>query len=341
MTSNPWQWWQDALEGRFGPINLNKPEQGYYRINWPMVGGALLPIIYWYTPKGTLKCAIGEKPIDNGEAIGLWSRASKHPISITMNDHWVAHKTWPDQSEAVTRSLQKQEPPPAQPASRSQAVDAPPAAGDNAPPPEGSWEWFRDLMDDLVREAEKLIAAGPAKTKAEADAAADLSERLSKFDKAKPADLAANDPALTKEMRETVDRYKIRTQLWVNTKKKAEIFATLKQVVITPFLSALKKKADADAKAEAARRAEAIRTGAPVEVDMIPKAMKTTVGGSRGRAVHLVPMKFAVIADYDVVLKYFADHDKVKDLIQVLATAAVRAHVTPPGCTVDERDVAV
>lgn len=189
----------------------------------------------------------------------------------------------------------------------------------NLAPDDNSFEHIRDTIEDLAGEAERLIKAGAATTQEVADQAADVANRLSQLQRrAKDAELAE-----TKPIRDNLDEVRGK---WKVPQTRADVYSRLKQIVLTPFLNA-KKAADDRARAEAAK------AGTPMAEPQ--RGESVTTAGTRGRPVSMVTIKKAKITDYDKAVAFFKNSEKMKELVQDMANAAVRSGITPDGCEVE------
>lgn len=174
-------------------------------------------------------------------------------VPTEQYDAVLAGGSWPDESEAVTRS--------------------------NRAPADEGFEGIKDRIEDLAREAQRLLDKGAAKTHAECDAAADLANEIAKYEKkAETARKAEKQPHMDEAA--AVDRK------WSPVITAAAIYKRIKLAVITPFMNEQQRAAD-----EA--RFQATMTGTPEE--QLPTAKVTA--GSRGRAVALRSVKKVEITD--------------------------------------------
>lgn len=297
--SNDFTWWKQALTGDVQPIDPNVPAPGFYenRSRHKVTKEITRSVVAVWYDGPILKCKNGSAGmLDQHRAIERWPFWSKRPISKATYDAVRAGKGWPDEHPAA-------------------AMDR-----DNAAPLDDSLEGMRERIEDLAREAEKLIAAGAARNQDEADRAADLAERL--LAREKLADLRRREM-----MRPHEEAAKAVDGQWRPLRDMAaDCKARLKKLVVTPFL------ADQETKA-AAYRAAAAAAGRPV-----PTA-KPAAGSTTTTSLRVVTT--AVIEDYSKTLQAFADHEQVRDLIQKLANASARAGICPAGCQIKTEKVAV
>lgn len=290
--ANSYAWWRAALAGNPAAIDANTPEPGFYetRSKSRATGEVTRSVVaYWYDANGRLRCMNGGDRVNKERAIERWPFAAKRPISEATYKAVRAGEGWPDEH--------------------------PTAASDrsNAAPDDDSLEGVRERIEDLAREAEKLIAAGPAPTQVVANQAADLAERLLAREK-----LA--DQRRREEMRPHEEAAKAVDGQWRPLRDMAaDCKARLKKLVVTPFL--LMREAEL-----AQAKATAQRAGLP------PPGAKPAAGSTTSTSLRTVTS--AVIEDYPKALAFFEAHEQVKDLIQKLANASARSGVCPAGCRI-------
>lgn len=341
--------WYRRLDGEVIGIIDGQPDRGFYRIKTPDKL-SWLPVAYWYTDDtddGKLRCFVGTK--ERGRAYSeqlaneLWPRASEHPITKELYDAVVAGAPWPDLNAEVTRS--------------------------NQAPDDNSFEALQERIDDMAREAERLMKAGPAKTQEQADQAADVANKLAEL-------RGKADKERDREKRPHLDAGRAVDDKWRPIIGAADIYSRLKDVVCKPWLAAqkaAKERAEAEARrkaqeaADAARRAdeearrkaaEAERTGnaaaiaeaerksreAQVATEKAAAAAQTAetvaatsiTAGTRGRGVHLRGKAVVTIEDRAALLAFFNDRQELTDLLQSMAEKAVRAGITVPGVKIEK-----
>lgn len=301
-----YHFWRRRMAGEVVPIHDGEPQAGFYRLKTR--NGAWQPVAYWFGKDGTLRCRVGGQDINEQTAAERWPWASKTPISHEVYKAVVAGGPWPDQNEAVTRDR----------------------ANSAAAPDDNSWEGLNDRIEDLVRDAEKVIAAGPAKDQDEVDRAADLANRLAELHK-------SADVARAAEKRPHDEAAKAVQARWLPLLNTAEIYKRIKLAVITPFLVAEETKrraAEAEARRaaeEAAKAGEPIPDPAPVQQRAAPKA-----GAGGRRSVALRAVKVVTITDRPALLAFFAENPLITEALQKMAERAIAAGVTVPGVTVTE-----
>lgn len=333
--------WRRLIAGEAVTFHPDHPYPGFYRIknrdksNWQAVA-------YWIKD-GALRCRVDSLEVEDMRAKELWNWACRNPITHELYKAVLGGAPWPDISEAVENS--------------------------NNAPSDDSFEGIRDAFDALKREAEDLLKKGAAKTRTEADSAANLVDRIAKLQK-------RADGAREKEKAPFLQGGRDVDNKWRSIIAETGIFSRIKQVVLKPFLDAaqaLKEKREAEARALAeqaakkAREAEelaqreaeaAARAGnedaeaaahaafEAAQVEMrkaaeakqaadIVSAQRVTVG-TLGRSVHLRSAPEFTIGDRKAMLAYFEDRDELTDLLLKMAKAAHRAGIKVPGLTVTE-----
>lgn len=283
--------WGALLRGERPMLHSDDPASGYYRIRYKrgVEYGPWEPVAIWRDNDGKLWVlrAGREVAIDQ-----VWPWCAKFPIRHEVYEA-VAERgePWPDASPAVM--------------------------GHNASPPGDGIDEIRDRIDDLARDAERMIAAGGAQTKDAADHASDLANVLAelsaKADKAREAEKA---PHL--EAGRQVDA------AWRPLITRAtELKARLKAIVVTPFLARLEQERQAAA-------AAAIAAGKPADEAAPPK----TTAGSMKRSTALRTHKRADIEDWVALLTALKDHPDIQAAAQKVADAAARTGVAMAGCKI-------
>ena len=151
-----WLWWQNALAGKVAPIVDGEPQTGYYRVRRKGQDG-FSPVAYWIDSKtDKQRCHLDGADFDEQRALEIWPYASKKPVTAEAYQERLRTGKWPDEHEAVV--------------------------GHNRAPVADNWHALDDRIADLKREAEKLIAAGPAQTDAQCDQASDLAQTFGELE---------------------------------------------------------------------------------------------------------------------------------------------------------------
>src|SRR3990167_1193604 len=135
------------------------PESGFYRQKTRDRKG-FDAIAYWRDENGTLLCKVGGRMVtDELRALEMWPWVQADPIThelyIAVTERG---EPWPDLHDAGT-------------------------ALTNNPPADDSAEALSAAIEDLAREAERLSAAGAAKSQVDADRASDLANKLGELER--------------------------------------------------------------------------------------------------------------------------------------------------------------
>lgn len=287
-------WWEATLAGHRTPINVNEPHTGYYKTRGRE--GRSVPVAYWYT-QGKLRCCADNIEIAAEHAITLWPFAAKSPVSYEDYIARIETGKWPGESEAVI--------------------------GHNASPPDDSPEAIAERINDLAREAEKMIAAGAATADAACDQASDLANTFSELEgKIKDLHKAEKEPHL--EAGRACDRK------WFTLRDRAEdLKRRLKAVVVTPWL----RKKDEEARAA---KVAAIKAGA--EPESLPQ-VRTTAGSSK-RSTALRTHIVAKVVNWPLLIGALVDHPDMRETAQRIANAAAKAGAALPGTEIEKTKVA-
>ncbi|MCA1458042.1 hypothetical protein I6F35_33455 [Bradyrhizobium sp. BRP22] len=292
--ADPWDWWRNALKGVFGHKTADEPMTGFYRSRRKdkQTGQvAFYTVAYWYKDDGTLCCHYDGRPVDDIRAREMWTYVCERPITHELYTSIRNGGSWPDLNEVVI--------------------------GHNNAPVEDTVESIQERIDDLAREAERMMKAGAASEQAIADQASDLANTFGELQN-KIVDLHKKEKAPHLEAGRTVDKK------WFGLRDRAEdLKKRLKAVVVTPWLT---KKAQ---EAEAAKVA-AITSGKSLEE--APQVRVTS--GSSKRSTGLRTYFFAEITDKAKLLESLKDHPRLVALLQEIADDAAKKQVALPGCVV-------
>lgn len=295
---NQWTWWQNALAGRVAPIQDGNPQSGYYRARKKGAEG-LVPVAYWRDSRnGQQRCHLDGADADPQRALEMWPYVAKRPVTYASYKERLSRGRWPDESEAVV--------------------------GHNAQPAADDLDSVRDRIEDLTREAERLIEAGAAKDEDAANRASDLAQAL--------GELEARATALHKVEKEPVlEASRAIDRKWFGLRDRAAEFKIrLKAIVLTPFLLARDKAAKAAA-------VKAIAAGTPPAE--LP-AQRSTAGTAK-RSTALRTQTAAEVVDWDVLLNALREHPDVMAAAQKVANASARGGVALPGTRIVKLQVAV
>jgi hypothetical protein len=294
IPEDPWAWWNNALKGIFGEISADEPKTGFYRSrrkNRQTGDVVFAPVAYWYAEDGALRCQIDGQDVSDMIAREAWPYVSRRPISHELFTSVRAGAPWPDLNDAVV--------------------------GHNSAPVEDTDAAIRDRIEDLAREAERMLKAGAAADQASADQASDLANTFGELS-SKAIDLHKVEKQPHLDAGRKVDAK------WFGLRDRADdLKRRLKAVVVNPWLN---KKSQ---EAEAAKRA-ALQAGAPLEA---VAEVRTTAGSSK-RSTGLRTYYFAQITDRAALLDSLKDHPEVIAVIEKIANDAAKKQIALAGCVV-------
>ena len=208
MTSNydeQWIWWQNALAGKVAPIDAERTTDRLLPRS-PQGQDGFSPVAYWLDSKtDKQRCHVNGKDFDEQRALELWPYASKRPVRPD------AYQERLRQRQVAGRACRCRGP---QQSARWPTIAA-----------------LEDRIEDLAREAGKLIAAGPAQSDEEANQATDLAQTFGELE-GKISRLHKDEKEPYLEAGRTVDRK------WFGLRDRAaELKRRLKAAVVTPFLT--------------------------------------------------------------------------------------------------------
>lgn len=337
-------WWGRAT-GKVpgGPIMLqgDAPESGYYRgqSKDKQTGvSTSYAALFYYTGRlrqeGVLLSKRNGRDWDEDKARYAWPFVSKRPVSKEDYETFIATGTWPGESALVTASLS------------------------NEAPDENTPEGVEAQINALAAEVKKLLEKGAAKTKDEADNAADVATRLgSLYTKADELRKVEKRPHYEETLR--VD------DKWRPILSAAAIYSRIKGEVLKPWLDAenlrLKRVHEeaqiAHAAAVAAAAMEAAKTpagegeegegggAAPAPEPVIPAApiLQTAKAGSRGRSISSRSETSGKINDLQAALAWVSKTypDALLAFVQEKVTMAAKAGITADGCEIVKSGKAV
>jgi hypothetical protein len=293
LPPDEWDWWRNALKGVFGTTHADEPQTGFYRSrrqNKQTGEVTFQTVAYWYKD-GKLRCQIGGKDVDDLVAREAWPYVSRRPITHELFIAVCHGEPWPDINDIVE--------------------------GHNRAPVDDSIEAIQERIDDLAREAERMLKAGAAQDQATSDQASDLANTFGEL-QTKIGNLHKAEKAPHLEAGRAVDKK------WFGLRDRADdLKSRLKAVVVTPWL---RKKAD---EANAAKVA-AVTAGK--SVGEAPEVRVTA--GSTKRSTGLRTYYFAEITDKAALLDSLKDHPRVVAVLQEIADEAAKKQVALPGCVV-------
>lgn len=304
IPADQYDFWRRRLAGEVIPIHDSEPQAGFYKLRTR--DGAWHPVAYWFAKDGALRCRIGDRDVDRQTADERWPWASKHPIPHDVYKVVVAGGNWPDQHEAVIRDR----------------------ANSDGAPADDSFDGLKDRIEDLARDAQKLIDAGAATDQDAADRASDLANRLAELQK--QADLAR--AAEKKPHDEAAAAVQAK---WKPLLGMADVYKRIKSAVITPFLVAEDQKRKAAEIAARLAAEAAAKAGQPIPETQSQRSAPKAGSGGR-RSVALRTIRVVKIVDRAAVLAFFAENEQITEVLQKLAEKVTAAGAAVPGVSVSE-----
>lgn len=289
--TNDFSWWQAALAGDRQPIDVNTPQSGFYKVR-SKGGEAFIPVAFWWDSNtGELRCQINDRDLNTDLAIEKWPYISKYPVSEAAYYERLQTGKWPNENEVLL--------------------------GHNQAPVDDSIEALTERIEDIAREAERLIAENPdgAQSKDLADQASDIAQTLGALAN-KATDLHAIEKRPHLEAGRAVDAK------WFGLKDRANTLKTrLKFIVLTPWLTKAQQEAQKAA-------AEKIAQGA--EPTMTPKV----TAGANKRGTALRTYYRSEVENWDALREHLKLHPEVLECMQKIADAAAKNQIALPGCKI-------
>lgn len=354
--SDQYATWRAALAGETVAIHDAEPNSGFYRVK--RKSGELHPVAIWRDEAGTV---IAQLNGENVEPSSVWPWAARKPVSYEAFQDFMNGKGWPDDAPVV----QDQREPAraaggAGDAGGACAKDEPdnPRAvpGDNSGDADAAEAMRLELLGEKDL-ADKFLAK-PIETQDAADQVSVWSKRISELknraDKAFQAEKAPHLEAgrlvdekwrWRQDAEALVRTLKKHVEPWLKKLDEAEKERARKaaeearrQQEEAARLAAEAQAGDAEAAAQAEEaQARAAETAKAAEV-------QRTGAGRIGAKVSLRTVTEVVIADPVALATFYAGMESVpedlKEVLLKLARRNVSAGVTPPGVTVNTKQVA-
>lgn len=299
-----YDYWQNALNGVFGPIHEGQPQPGFYRKRIGR-GGPFVPVAI-FVHDGALVALVNGGPTD---AAAVWSFVAQYPVTEEVYHAKMAGEPWPDESEHVTASLGHNQGPTDEVEILRGQIDAAKA---------GVAEYAEIKDDETAAKAQSLRSrllelSGNADRSREAEKKPFLEGGKAVDAKWQPLIRDAKTAADT--LRSTISAHETR-------KAKAEAAA----------------RETAEAAARAAAKAATAKGEPPPPIPRpVPQAApQTAIKGAYGRAAAVKVVKIVSVVDQDAVYGFMKDHKELKELIAKLAQRAVDAGYAVPGTTITE-----
>lgn len=294
---NDFSWWSAALVGQRFPIDANTPQPGYYKVRRKGRDGFVPVSFWWDTQTGELRCHMDGVDFNVQRALEIWPFASKNPVSAQDYGIRLRDGKWPGEHEAVV--------------------------GHNAAPPDDTVEAIAERIDDLAREAEKMIAAGAAADDPTSDQASDLASTF--------GELQNKIAALHKaEKQPHLDAGRAVDGKWFGLRDRADdLKRRLKLIVVTPWLTK---------KAEQAQQSAVAAIAAGATPEALPQTRVTA--GSSKRQTALRTQVSATVENWNALLDHLKEHPEIREAAQRIANASAKAGFALPGTTITKTKVA-
>lgn len=313
-----WQHWRDALAGREVAIHEGKPQAGFWKLR-RRKDGPWLPVAIWEADGAMICVVAGEAEADVAR---VWTWCAKRPITEEAYRHWEQHKAWPDDIPA--------------PAARG--------IGDNRPP-----ATLAERVAETVGAALAWVGATPIDSQLQADIAGnrltalrDLAKEIKGEWDAKREPILKADLALAQEYKplaaaiaEVVSRIRDAVNGWIAAEDARRRAEAAKAEAEFRAAEAARRKAEEERRAAiqtAAAEGKPMPSLLPLPEPEAPrKVQNVQIGGAIGQKLGARKTTIVVVTDHAAALAYFADHPKVRELIEKLAAAAVKAGAEVPG----------
>jgi hypothetical protein len=295
-----YQWWRKALARNRLPIHDGELRCGLYR--W---GNRAVAI--WqtggqgYSAETHVTYNGAPQFVDN--VLEHWPHISKEPVTpqtyMACRD---AGWKWPG-GNAVVDAM-----------TMTPVGSKPPVLGSNEPPADDSPAMLSAQLDELEREAKRLIEAGAAKSQAQVNEAARVADKIASVQKA-ALELHQRSKAPVLEQGRAIDR------LWFPLRDRAdELKRLLKGAVVTPFLIADEERR---------RKENVAMVAAGIAPEAIVNQGAKASGGTRTTSLRTVTS--ANITGYYELLEHLRDHPAIKGAVQDIADRSAKAGVQLPG----------
>lgn len=304
-------YWQNALQGNFGPVHDDDPQPGFYRKRTGKAAGYVGVAIWEHD--GKMVCVCGAGTMDPNE---VWTYCCPHPITEEQYRDWRAGGKWWDEDDSVTASL------------------SPPPAGHNQPPES---ETFKDQIDAALKAVATYAKIEDDVTQAKAQSARSRLLELSRdADKKREGEKAPH-----------LEAGRVVDATWQPLVKSSKAGADAIAKVMGGYeTKKARDAAEAQRKAdEAARKAlEDAQAKAPIGVTVEPEPTPAPavapapapIRGSYGRGASVKTVKIATVTDQSAAYAFLKDQPELIEVIQKLAQRMVTNGLTVPGVTITE-----
>lgn len=336
-----WASYRASLRGEHVSIHDGAVQSGFYWAKASKSGGRI-PVAVWRSETGEFNCRIGArataKMIDRDTAADRWTRFASNPVSREDYTHAYTTGTWPDGTPTT-------------------APDLP--AGSNLPT--DPFDRLKAEVEDVIEKAGGFLRAAGAETagqidKTKADMARNIQAEVLALAATADAQHKAEKKPHLDASRAVDDKFRFREPLKQAAEKLRSVFETWMRAEEFRQRAEAERAFKAEQARVAAERARiaaeeqrqyqddpiAALTSPPVALPEMPAApppVKVNVGGGRGRAAGLKSVWVHDIADYPACLAHFAEHPAVREAVEKIVAAQVRAmkgETKIPGVSVKE-----
>lgn len=319
---NAWAWWQEALEGRFGPIHEGHPQQGFYRVR-DGKKGPFLPVVIWNEEGRWIALRSGKEV----RADDIWTWCCRNPITEEAYYAALDGRGWADEPST-------------------------PSMGHNLPddPHEAlrlEYEAEKETAADLLKEKVKTqdhankIAVLSKRITAIVKKATDLHkvEKQPHLDAGRAVDdkwreLKEGPSDLSKRLKRHMDEFLLEQQRL--ERERQEVARREEERLRREADEMARKAAEADHQSEGERQA-AIDRARQLEQEAAAKAKEAEArnasAGRTGAKVALRTFVSARVTDYEAaaIALLKMNHADLKACIDQLANRAVKAGVEVAG----------
>jgi hypothetical protein len=307
------------LAGKDVPIIADEPYPGRYKMKR---GNVWLPVAIGYDEFENLTALVDG---DRANPLDIWTWCAKHPITQDAYKFRKANGHWQDEPKPVALSNMPSDP----------------------------FEALLVEIEDKSAQAEELLT-GDVTSQQGCDLARNMQAQLLALNKRADALHKAEKAPVLLQQREIDERFRFRdkvTDIASRLRFKFEAFlrteerrqreeAERKHREEVARVEAERKRIEAERAKLKADEPVAFHTSPEPELPVAPAApepVKVSAGGGFGRKAGLKSVWIASLSDIDAALAHYKDNAKVRELIQKLADADVRAgNRVIPGFAINE-----
>lgn len=295
-------WWKSARSGTVGPISVDDPMPGFYRVS-KFKGGPLLPLAIFPNEHSEIVGHFDGRDIDRDRVNELWPFAARNHVDEAA---WreVAENggKWPDIDEAVHNGRGIGD--------NSGALDEAEAIKAQIENASAGVKEYAVISDDATRDRAQTLRSRLLELSGEADK---RRESLKKphFEAAKAVDTKWQP--LVKAAKAAADTIRAALSAWETKKFQAQQASQRAEMLI----------------------ADAIGTPSPIPAAPIPTPTKFKGGAGRSASTSVVKTIKAV-TDWPALYAHFANDETVRAFVLDLARKAVKAGYTVPGVEIQD-----